>query len=174
MTTPLTNADLAKEVARREALAAAYAASAKQLREELDRRARTAYAEQGVGVSWKVPDLGRITLPLSEEAPVISDIEALTKWVRERHPEEIQTVEQVRAAFQTWLLQHVEITTDGDVITPDGEIVPGMAARSGGQPKSLTITVDPGVKRLFATYAADEVARQLTAEFGEQVPDVAA
>lgn len=173
MTAPLTNADLAKEVARREALAAAYTASAKPLREELDRRARQAFTEQGIGVSWKVPDLGRITLPLTEEAPVISDIDALVKWVKERHPEEIQTVEQVRASFQTWLLQHVTVTEDG-VVDPDGEIVPGMAARIGGQPKSLSITIDPTVKRLFATYATAEVERQLMAEYGQAVPDVAA
>jgi hypothetical protein len=171
----MNRAELAKEVARREALGAAWNASAKELREELDRQARAEHAEQGTGVTWTIRDLGKVTLPVSTEAPIVSDIDALLKWVRQRHPEHVETVEQVQAAFQTWLLQNVEITEDSKVVSPDGEIVPGMAVREGNRPKSLTITIDAPVKKLFASYAQQEVERQLVAEYGPatQEPEVA-
>lgn len=164
----MNRAELAKEVARREALAVAWTDSAKELRADLHRRALAEFEQEGTGVSWTIRDLGKVILPLSTEAPVISDLDALLKWVKERHPEHVETIEQVRAAFQTWLLQNVEITETGDVVSPDGEIVPGMAVREGNKPKSLTITVETPVKRLFATYAKQEVQRQLVAEFGAE------
>jgi hypothetical protein len=170
----MNRADKAREAARRDALASAWAASAKTLRGELEAEALAEFEEDGTGVSWTVRDLGRVTLPLSQEAPVIADIDALVKWVKERHPEHLETIEQVRAAFQTWLLQNVQITTDGDVIDPGtGEIVPGMAVREGNRPKSLSITVEPATKRLLAQYATAEVERLLVAEHG-QVSDAAA
>jgi len=82
--------DVTKEIARREALAAAWAETAKELRAQLDEKARAEYeANGGSGITWKWRDLGRVTLPLTEEAPYIADIDALLKWVKQRHPEHI-------------------------------------------------------------------------------------
>jgi hypothetical protein len=151
--------DRVKEIARREALASAWVKSAKELRAEVEAEALAEYEENGNGVTWTMRDLGKVTLPLSTEAPVISDVEALTKWAKIRHPENVETVEQVRAAFQTWLLQNAEIVADGVVMDPEtGEVIPGMAVREGGKPKALTITVERPVKELLANYATTSSA----------------
>lgn len=162
--------DRAREVARLEALADAYKTVARERRAELDAEARAEWEANGCGVTWRMPDLGRVCLPLTEEAPWIADIDALLKWAKERHPENVETVEQVRAAFQKWLLDNVQITEGGAVVDPEtGEVVPGMAVREGGQPKALTVTLDRDVKALFADYAKREVQRALAAEYGEAV-----
>lgn len=160
----MNRTDLTKEIARREALASAWSASAKELRTELELAARREFEENGTGVTWTMRDLGRVTLPLSTEAPVIADIDALVKWCKERHPENVETVEQVRAAYQTWLLGNG--VCDGEfVVHPEtGEVIPGLAVREGGKPKTLTVTVDREVKALYAKYASAVVAEELAAE----------
>jgi hypothetical protein len=158
--------DRAREVARREALAAAWADSARTLREELDAEAREEYAANDNGVTWMWRDFGRVTLPLSEETIVVTDIDLLRKWVKEHHPEQIRVVEEVWPAFQTHLLKNGVITGEGVQDPETGSVVPGLAVRPGGVPKALTITVDKDAKRLFANYAAQEVERALAAEYG--------
>lgn len=165
----MNRADKVKEAARREALGAAWIAKGKELRVEVEADALAEYEREGNGVTWTFRDLGRVTLPLTTEAPVIADIDALLKWVKERHPENVETVEQVRAAFQKWLLENAQITEDGTVIDPEtAEVIPGMGVREGGKPKALTITVDRPVKELLANYAAAEVERALVAEYGTE------
>lgn len=68
----MNRTDLTKEIARREALASAWSASAKELRAELELAARREFEENGTGVTWTMRDLGRVTLPLTTEAPVIA------------------------------------------------------------------------------------------------------
>jgi hypothetical protein len=161
----------AKEIARREALGAAWAASAKTLRQELADEAVAEFEANGNGVTWTMRDLGRVTLPLSEEAAYVANIDDLLKWVRVRHPEHVETVEQVRPAFQSWLLGNAQIAEGGAVVDPEtGEVISGMAVREGGRPKALTITIARDAKALLASYAEREVAEALRAEFGE-VPD---
>lgn len=160
----MNRTDLTKEIARREALASAWSASAKELRTELELAARREFEDNGTGVTWTMRDLGRVTLPLSTEAPVIADIDALLKWCKERHPDNVQTVEQVRVAYQTWLLGNV-VCDNGVAVHPEtGEIIPGLAVREGGKPKTLTITFDRSVKDVYASYAAAVVAEEIAAE----------
>jgi hypothetical protein len=163
----LSRAEKVQEIARREAFAAAYVNAAKELRAEVEADARKEWEENGNGVTWTIRDVGKVCLPLSKEAPVISDIEALLGWTKQRHPEQVQVVEQVRAAYQTFLIQNGVCV--GDVVMdPDGtgEAIPGMAVRAGGQPKALSITVERPVKELLADYATTEVAAQIAALFG--------
>jgi hypothetical protein len=167
----MNRTDRAREIARREALGAAWAASAKTLRQELAAEAVAEFEEHGNGVTWTMRDLGRITLPLTEEAAYITDIGHLLKWAKERHPENVETVEQVRAAFQSWLIGNATVAEGGVAVHPEtGEVIPGMGVREGGQPKSLSITIARDAKALLASYAEREVAQSLHAEFGE-VPD---
>jgi hypothetical protein len=171
--TGMATADLAKEIARREAMGTAWTDSARPLREALHAKARKVYEDEDSGVTWTLRDLGKVILPLSTEAPQISDIAALLKWCKERHPEHVETVEQVSSAFQSFLLKTCEITAEGVVIDPEtAEVVPGMSVREGGKPKSLSITIDREPKALLAHWATGEVGRQLVAEYGE-VPDAA-
>jgi hypothetical protein len=174
----MNRADKVKEIARQEALAAAWKTSAARLREELDREARADYAANGSGVTWTFRDLGQVTLPLSKEAVAVTGVDALLKWCKQTHPEQVEQVAQVRAAYQTYLLKNATVTEDGAVVLLDergqpGEAIPGMTVRSGGIPGALTITVDREVKPLLANYAANEVQRLLAAEYGATGPEAA-
>lgn len=166
--------DRAREIARREALAAAWADSAKTLRSELDQEARAEYAANENGVTWTWRDFGQVVLPLSNEAVVVQDIDLLKAWVKEHHPEQIRVVEEVWSTFQTHLLKNGVVTADGVKDPATGEVIPGLGVRPGGVPKSLTITVEKTAKELYAAYAAQEVARALADEYGEQTGEAAA
>lgn len=163
--------DRAREIARREALAAAWSDSARTLRNELDTEAREEYAANGNGITWTWRDFGQVTLPLSNEAIVVTDIDVLKKWVKEHHPEQIRTVEEVWPAFQTHLIKNGVITAEGVKDPATGDVVPGLGVRPGGVPRALTVTVDKDAKQLYANYAAQEVARALAAEYGQQDGD---
>lgn len=163
----MTLADEVREIARCEALAAAWNARAREKRDDLRRRAVAEFEAQGVGVTWRIGDLGKVTLPLSTEAPIVADADLLCRWVERRHPDGVQTVKQVRSSFQTELLRNVT-AIDGVVTDGEGEIIPGLGVREGGQPKALTITVDAAAKKEYEAYAEAEVARQLIAEYGDQ------
>ena len=169
----MTRADVVREIARREALADAWVASAKTLRDDLERQARDEYERERTGISWPVPDLGTVALPLSKEAPVISDIAALLKWVEAERPD--QVIKQVRATFQTWLVKNAVITPDGDVVLvgKDGKAsspIPGMGFRRAGKPGTLTFRFNQDAKDLFAEYARQEVMKQLAAKYGPATP----
>jgi hypothetical protein len=163
----LNRTDLIREMARREAMAAAWAKSAKEIRARVEADARAEFEANGNGVTWTMRDLGKVILPLSVEAPTVADADVLLKWVAKRHPEQVETVLQVRPAFQTWLLKNVQIGEGAVVIDPEtGEVVPGLGVREGGRPGALTLRVDAPVKQLLANYAEQEVTRALAAEYG--------
>jgi hypothetical protein len=171
--------DLTKEIARREALAAAWRDSAGQLRQELEQRALAEHQRHGGGFTLNFRDLGKVVLPVTTEAPVIADAEPLVKWVKARYPENVETAEQVRPAFQKWLVENAtvvdvghpddnRVAVDRVVVDPQtGEVIPGMKVREGGQPRALTITVNRDAKALYASWAAAEVDRALADEYGQ-------
>ncbi|HWB34931.1 MAG TPA: hypothetical protein VHA75_02800 [Rugosimonospora sp.] len=163
----LTRADKIAEITKREALAAAFRKSAASLREELQAEALAEFETNGTAASWTIRDVGRATLPLSQQAVVIADPDALAKWTKDRHPEHLETVEQVRSAYQTYLLQNAQPHPDGVVLDPiTDEVIPGLAVRAGNVPGTLTIVPERGVKAVLAGWAEREVARLLAAENG--------
>ncbi|HWB36856.1 MAG TPA: hypothetical protein VHA75_12600 [Rugosimonospora sp.] len=162
----LTRSDKVAEITKREALADAYKRSAAVLREALQAEAIAELDREGTAPSWTIRDLGKAVLPVSVEKPYIADTDALVKWVKERHPEHVETREDVRAAFQTWLLQYAQPADDVVVDPESGEIIPGMAVRQGNLPGTLTITPDKAVKAQLREWAEREVARLLAAENG--------
>jgi len=143
-----------QEVLRLEGLAAAAKDRAAEHRAALDADARAELQREGTAPSWRLADIGTVALPVSKEAAVIADIEALTRWCLLRCPGEVEIVHQIRASFQTALLGRV--VCDGDVVVdPDtGEIVPGMAVRAGGMPQSLTIRASRDARAVFAAAGA--------------------
>lgn len=149
----MNRVDRVREVMRLEGLAQAAYRRAAGHRTELEREARTELEREGTAPSWRLPNIGTVALPLSKEAPVIADIDALAEWVQQRHPSEIEHRRQVRPAFQAALLQHVTCA-DGVVIDPEtGEVIPGLAVRPGGVPKALTIVASRDAKAILAANA---------------------
>jgi hypothetical protein len=138
-----------------------FAAEAKKLaaaqRLKLDEQARTELAEQGTAATWRLADIATVVLPLSKEKIVVSDGDALLKWVEHRHPGEVEkvTTTRVRPSFLTVITGTMKV--DGDVVVdPDtGEIVPGLAVTKGGVPGTLRITAEPGVKAVVGAAVAE-------------------
>ena len=52
-----------------------------------------------------------------------ADPDALLAWARSHAPEHIYTVEQVRPAYSKSLIDSLKSAGDGDLATPDGELV---------------------------------------------------
>ncbi|TDC48847.1 hypothetical protein E1258_27630 [Micromonospora sp. KC207] len=143
-----------QEVLRLEGLADAAKKRAAEHRAALDADARAELEREGTAPSWRLPDIGTVALAVSKEAPVVADIEALTKWCLARYPGEVETVHQIRASFQTALLGRV--VCDGDVVVDPGtgEVVPGMAVRLGGMPQSLSIRPSRDARAVYAAAGA--------------------
>lgn len=158
-----------REVLRLEGIAAAAKRRAGEHRQQLATEAHAELEFHGTAPTWRMPDIGTVTLPLSQEAPAITDIALLLTWVKERHPEEVETVHQVRAAFQTALLQRA--VCDGDlVIDPQsGEVIPGMTVRPGGRPGALTFRVPSDIKDVYAALG-DSILEALDEPTGAEVP----
>lgn len=127
-----------QEILRLEAIAAAATDRARQHRAVLDAEARAELEQHGTAPSWRMPGIGSVALSMSREAAVVADAPALTAWVAERHPTEVEHV--VREAFRKTLL--TRSTPAGDVVVDSetGEIIPGLGVRPGGTPRALTIT----------------------------------
>lgn len=155
-----------QEVLRLEGLAAAAKSRAGEHRAALEDEARAELAREGSAPTWRMGDIGTITLPVSSEQPIISDIAALLAWCKERHPSEVQLIEQVRPSFQGLLLKRAvaagELVVDGET----GEIVPGMSVRHGGEARTLTIRATPDAKYLYAKLGERALDDLLAAAMG--------
>lgn len=142
-----------KAIVMLDALAGEAKRKSAAIRAELEDEARAEYDREGNAPTWRFPNLGRVVLPLTEQRVVVDDSTELLTWVAVNHPEQVQveTREAVRPAFVTWLCQHAQ--PDGEVAHIDGEVIPGLRATVGGQPKSLAITPDRATKTLLGEVA---------------------
>jgi hypothetical protein len=145
----MNRTDRIREVLRLEGLAAAARRRADEHREHLAAEARAELEQQGTAPSWRLPDIGTVTLPLSKLTPVVADPAKLVAWAQQRYPTEVETIHQVRAAFQGALLARV-LCDEDLVVDPDtGEAIPGLTVRPGGTPGQLTIRASRDVKDVY-------------------------
>jgi hypothetical protein len=152
-----SRAERIQEILRLEGIAAAARLRAEAHRDALTAEARAELAS-GIAPTWRIADVGTITLPVGKAGPLVDNPAALLAWCQERYPTEVEniTTRQIRAAFQGALLRRVLVDEDR-VVDPDtGEIVPGLTWSPGGQPKALSFRIDSQVKALFAA-AGDEL-----------------
>ena len=141
------------EVIRRtlmwEQVAAAARAKSTALREQLTADARAEYAEQGTAPTWRLPDIGTVTLPVSKETVYVADEAALVEWVMRNMPTEVETIHRVRASYLSRLTATAR--HDGAVVYDDeGTVIPGLAVRPGGQPQSLSFRPTADAKAVAA------------------------
>jgi hypothetical protein len=126
----MNRAEHVHAIARLEALAAEASSRAAKLREDLATQAATEWTEQGAAPTWRMPDVGTVTLPVSKTAPVVDSAPHLAAWVADRWPTEVEPV--VRPAFMTALKGRL-VCEGGVVVDAEtAEIVPGMGVRAGG------------------------------------------
>jgi hypothetical protein len=123
-----------------ESVAANARARAAVLRAELAEVARAELEREGTAPTWRLPDIGTVTLPVSTERVYVADEAALLAWVKDwpgDPAEVIETIERIKPSYLADLLNVVEIV-DGRVIDDLGTVVPGLAIRPGGVPQALS------------------------------------
>ena len=153
-----------------EQVATAARAKATAIRDELAQDARAEYAEQGTAPTWRLPDIGTVTLPVSKETVYVADEAALLAWVKAwpgDQAEVIETVERIKPWYVHDLLRIVQVV-DGHVIDEFGTIVPGLAVRPGGQPGSLSFRPSTAAKEVAAA-GAQHLVESLEASIGEPI-----
>lgn len=159
-----SRADLLRSVLIWEQVAKRARTLAAGMRGRLDEQARAELATQGTAPTWRLPDLATVTLPVSRETIVVDDEAALLKWAKERMPDAVETIEQLRPRAVNDLMARAQIAAGGVVCLDDGEIVPGLGVRAGGQPGSLSIRATAEAKavvEMAATNVLDAVASAL-------------
>jgi hypothetical protein len=153
----MSRADTVKTILILEAFADEARRRAAEHRELLNEQALAELDQQGTAPTWRLPDIAQVTLPLSKQKVEVVDADQLRAWVEARQPEEVETVSttRVRPAFVGALLEFL-VVADGVVMHPEtGEVVPGLKVRKGGEPGSIRITPDRGVRAFVASTAAE-------------------
>lgn len=179
MTQPvLDRKQTAQAVAWLESVAARATEEAGLLRGQLAADARADYEANGA-TTWRIPELLRVSLPLSKQTVYVRDGSLFLKWVKLRYPDAIETIEQVRS---TWAAKFCARAVDVDLKAAEdrqctdsatGEVVPGLAVKRAGVPGALTVSVEPEAKKALAE-VADLALQRLALEAGPAVPTVLA
>lgn len=165
----MNRSEMTRRVLLLEAAAAECRNRAAKVRADLDADARAELEEQGTAPTWRLADMGTWSLPVSKEAPVVTDGAALTAWVKQRYPGEV--VEVVNPPFLGALLLRLSPAGEHVIDPGTGEIVPGLGVRPGGIPQTLRFKANPDA-RAVADDAAESLVGEILAGIGIEVPDV--
>lgn len=151
----MNRADLAKQVLLYDSLAAAAKDRAAGFRHQLTVQAKAELENEGTAPTWRLPGVGAVTLPVSQETVYLADEKARQAWVETEEPSAIETVTttQVAPAYVVELEKRL-IVADGMVIDPaSGQQVPGYAVRAGGLPMPLSIRPTADAKSVMREHA---------------------
>ena len=167
----MNRADLTKQVLLYDQLAAAAKAKAAIARAELDMQAKAELETQGMAPTWRMKDVGTISLPISQETIYIADGNALMDWVAAREPvTAIDLVRCINPQYQRDLEQRLAISGNVVVDKETGEVVPGYGVRHGGLPMALRIVPSSEARAMAREYADGLLANfeaSLTGEVAE-------
>lgn len=166
----MNRADLTRQVLLFEQLAAAAKAKAAIARAELDVQAKAELETQGMAPTWRLPMVGTISLPVSQEQVYIADGNAFMDWLERHQPAAIDRIRAVNPQWQAKLEKTFEISGDVVVDPATGEVVPGYGVRRGGLPMALRIVPSGEAKAMAREYAEGLLANfeaTLTGEVAE-------
>jgi hypothetical protein len=120
-----------------ESVAANARARAAALRAELAEVARAEMEREGTAPTWRLPDIGTVTLPVSTERVYVADESALLEWVKANVPTEVETITRTRPSYVSMLLEIAR--HDGEhAFDDEGTVIPGLGVRPGGVPQALS------------------------------------
>lgn len=137
------------------------------IRQELTAEASAEFQRDGIAPTWRIPGFGSVPLNLTSDTVEVTDPDAYAKFVAERWPDEVESVLRVRKAFDGRL--RASAVKRGDPpTTADGEVIPGLVFRPGGQPKGIQIRPDDQAKELAAHTAHAFLDSLLRSDGGEQ------
>lgn len=167
----MNRADLTNAALLYEQLSAAAKEKAQTYRAELQQQAADELATQGMAPTWRLPDIGTVSLPVSSEAVYLADRKALLEYAATR-PVEEQAVEAVLEIQAPWLAAlERRLVPAGDAVADSatGEVIPGYAVRPGGVPQSLTIRPNAEARAIARQYAEGMLDRFEAALNGDEV-----
>jgi hypothetical protein len=154
-------------------LAARAKDESRKLREQLQADARAEWQEQGTAPTWRIPDVATVAASVTHESVVVEDMTALTRWMEQRYPTEVETVRSIRPAFLAGFLPRAKPAGDVVCDPETGEVIPGLGVREGGQFGGISVRVTAAAKEVFGALA-DHGLRELVAAAGPAVPVVLA
>lgn len=151
----MNRADLTKQVLLYDQLAAAAKAKAAIARAELDMQAKAELETQGMAPTWRLPQVGTISLPVSQETVYVADEAALVAWVGNLDANAVvaEVTAKVRPEWHRELEKNLFVSGDVVLWKPTGEVIPGYAVRQGGQPMALRIVPSGEAKAMAREYA---------------------
>ena len=155
----------------------AAARAKKDIAANLNADARAEFEEQGTASTWRIPGMATVPQSVTNDAVVVKDEARFVEWVARRYPTEVEMV--VREAFREKLLQDLIRVDADDVCHVEGELVPGVEFRKGGEFIHISVRPTPAAREMFGAVARAtmlEVAAKsgLALEAGPAVPVVLA
>jgi hypothetical protein len=123
--------------------------------------------DQGTVVTWRVRDVGILTVGVANDCSRVIDADKWLDWLAARYPTEVITEEVtvrrvISPAWEATVLAAL-IPLDPDELEPGGQaqvmdregtLVPGVVWTRGGALTGAAITGDSALKRVFAAAAA--------------------
>lgn len=170
----MNRADMTRNLLLLEQVAKKAYARAARLREQLQAKAVDEYQTEGTAPSWGIPDLGRLVLPITKDVVVVTDEQKLVGWLEENLPHAVEKRPRsadLKALLDTVLWEPGQSGETDFFCLPNGRggLIPGLAMRRGGTPKTLTFTPD-GTAAKVAGQAADALLGKVVAELGIELP----
>jgi hypothetical protein len=136
-----------------EARIAALARQRDELRHTLLKTALDELEEKGAAPTWRVADVGVVGLSVPKAKPVVFDHGAFADFVEGAYgAESVETVRRVIPTQAEEILGSCSETSDLELVSPDGERVPGVILKRGLP--YLQVRLDPKLKMV----ALDEAA----------------
>lgn len=136
------------------------------LRGELETQARAEWEQQGMAPAWTLPGVATCTLGIADPTITVSDEKALVAWMERNHPTEVETIKRPREASVKAIIDAAEV--DGDLVHHGGDVIPGLTAIPGGNPKGITVRPTSGAKQVLGA-EADALLSAVVAAYEEPI-----
>jgi hypothetical protein len=137
-----------------------------ELRGELETQARAEWEQQGMAPAWTLPGVATCTLGITDATITVSDEKALVAWMQRNRPDEVETIARPREAGLKALIDAAEV--DGDIVHHGGDVIPGLTAIPGGNPKGITVRPTAGAKQVLGV-EADALLSAIVAAYEEPI-----
>jgi hypothetical protein len=127
-----------------------------ELRKALRADAQAEFQEQGTAPTWRLPGY-TVSTAVSHDSIEVVDESAFLRYVGEHYRTEIEEILRVRPAFQLGFF--ADVVTRGDPpCDRDGQVIPGLAFRPGGEFRSVSVLPMAATKASLRAIAADIAA----------------
>lgn len=119
-------------------------------------------AESTGGRQWAVDVDGEkvatVSLSGGKSKPRVTDEAALIEWAQQHRPDMVETRPRLTAQAAGTLAALIEAYEDGDAVTAEGEVIPGVAETHGAVYQSLRFT---GTKSVDGKRRMDDFIAEL-------------